>query len=115
MTSLEPLMRRFFVLHARMQQLFRAWDLADTAPYADGFTNVTFVESLFDLQAALAAPRMTDEELRRTLESNFAWLEQLAYAWESLAATRDTSLARFVPAPNGRAIDISRLVFQPAG
>ena len=27
--SIEPLMRRFFVLHARMQQFFRAWDLAD--------------------------------------------------------------------------------------
>ena len=30
MASIEPLLRRFFVLHARMQQLFRAWDLADT-------------------------------------------------------------------------------------
>jgi hypothetical protein len=97
-----------------MQQLFRAWDIADTSPYADGFTNVTFVESLFDLQAALAAPRMTDEALRRTLDANFAWLEQFAYAWQSLAATRDASLARFVPAPRGGPIDVSRLVFRPA-
>jgi flavin-dependent dehydrogenase len=113
MTSIEPLMRRFFVLHARMQQLFRAWDLADTSAYADGFTNVTFVESLFDLQAALAAPRMPDEELRRTLEANFEWLEQFAYSWQSLASTRDASLARFVPAPRGGSIDISRLVLRP--
>ena len=53
MASIDPLMRRFFVLHARMQQLLRAWDLADDAQYADGFTNVTFMESLFQLQSAL--------------------------------------------------------------
>ena len=29
MASIDPLMRRFFVLHARMQQFLRAWDDAD--------------------------------------------------------------------------------------
>ena len=33
MRSIDPLMRRFFVLHARMQQLFNAWDLADQPQY----------------------------------------------------------------------------------
>ena len=70
MASIEPLLRRFFVLHARMQQLFRAWDLADAARYADGFTNVTFMESLFQLQSALAGPRLQDDELGRVLEAN---------------------------------------------
>ena len=31
MASIEPLMRRFFVLHARMQHFFRAGIVADTA------------------------------------------------------------------------------------
>ena len=57
MASIDALMRRFFVLHARMQQLFRAWDLAETAQYADGFTNIMFMETLFQLQSALGAPR----------------------------------------------------------
>ncbi|MEO5742606.1 MAG: tryptophan 7-halogenase, partial [Vicinamibacterales bacterium] len=29
LASIEPLMRRFFVMHARMQSFFRAWDVAD--------------------------------------------------------------------------------------
>ena len=31
MASIDPLMRRFFVLHARMQQLFAAWGRADAS------------------------------------------------------------------------------------
>ena len=85
MASIDPLMRRFFVLHARMQQLLRAWDLAETAQYADGFTNITFMESLFQLQSALGAPRMEDDELRRTLERNYAFLERFAQAWQAQA------------------------------
>ena len=38
MQSIDPLMRRFFVLHARMQQLFNAWDLADQSQYEDAFS-----------------------------------------------------------------------------
>ena len=38
MQSIDPLMRRFFVLHARMQQLFNAWDLADRSQYEDAFS-----------------------------------------------------------------------------
>ena len=96
MASIEPLLRRFFVLHARMQQMLRAWDVADAARYEDGFTNVTFMQELFDLQSALGAPHMDDETLRRTLDANFAFLERFAAAWQSLAARTDPSLGRFV-------------------
>jgi flavin-dependent dehydrogenase len=112
MASIEPLMRRFFVLHARMQQLFREWDVADRSQYEGAFTNVTFVEKLFQLQSALAAPRMTDDELRRTLEDNFAFLERFAQAWQALAAETDPALARFVPAAADELIDISPLTFK---
>ena len=115
MASIDPLMRRFFVLHARMQQLFRAWDLADAAQYADGFTNVTFMESLFRLQSALGAPRMDDDELRRTLEGNFAFLERFAEAWQAQAGRTDPALARFVSPRTGDLMDISPLTFRAAG
>jgi flavin-dependent dehydrogenase len=113
MASIEPLMRRFFVLHARMQQLFRAWDLADPSQYADGFTNVTFMESLFRLQAALGGPRLEDDQLRRTLDANFLFLERFAQAWQAQAGVTDPVLARFVPPAAGDLMDISALTFRP--
>ena len=114
MASIDPLMRRFFVLHARLQQLFRAWDLADRSQYADGFTNVTFMDRLFQLQASLAAPRMADAELRQVLEENLRFLERFAQAWQAQAASTDPALARFVPPATGDLMDISALTFQPA-
>jgi len=110
--SIEPLMRRFFVLHARMQQFFNAWDLADMPPYSDAFTNVVRLEYLRDLQASLAAPQMDDGALRARLETNFALLERFASSWQAFAATRDPSLARFVPAREP--IDIGALQLQPS-
>ena len=44
--SIEPLMRRFFVLHARMQSFFRAWDHADQRSYADAERNVLDLDFL---------------------------------------------------------------------
>ncbi len=114
MASIDPLMRRFFVLHARLQQLFRAWDLADDAQYADEFTNVTFMERLFQLQGALAAPRMADDELRRVLEENLRFLERFAQAWQAQAGATDPSLVRFVPPATGGLVDISALTYRPA-
>jgi flavin-dependent dehydrogenase len=113
MTSIDPLMRRFFVLHARMQQLFRAWDLADEASYADGFTSVTFMEPLFRLQTALGGPRQDDDQLRQTLATNLEFLERFAHAWQELAASDDPALARFVPRPPGEPVDVSVLTFSP--
>jgi len=113
MASIDPLMRRFFVLHARMQQLLRAWDLAETAQYADGFTNITFMESLFQLQSALGAPRMEDDELRRTLERNYAFLERFAQAWQAQAGLTDPRLRRFVAPATMELMDISSLTYKP--
>ena len=63
--SIDTLMRRFFVLHARMQQFFRAWDLADTGVYSHAAMNVVDVEFLRRLQASLGDAIMDDEPLRQ--------------------------------------------------
>jgi flavin-dependent dehydrogenase len=106
--SIELLMRRFFVLHARMQQFLRAWDAADAAStYADDFTNVVRVPFLQDLQADLAIPRMEDDALRARLESNLEMLNRFAGAWQAFARERIPSLPRFVP--DHEPIDISPL------
>jgi len=95
--SIDTLMRRFFVLHARMQAFFRAWDLADDrGAYAGDAANIVDVEFLRRLQADLGAPQMNDEELRATLEANFALLEAFARAWQAVALDRHPSLARAV-------------------
>ena len=73
--SIEPLMRRFFVLHARMQQMLRAWDLADTGVgYPATAANVVNVGWLRALQASLDEPVTDDDTLRATLSANFAQL-----------------------------------------
>jgi flavin-dependent dehydrogenase len=107
--SIDPLMRRFFVLHARMQQLFNAWDLAEQREYENAFTNVVSVAFLRQLQADLAAPKMDDGALRATLEQNFSLLESFAATWQVLAASRNPSLARFVDT-NRPLLDLSQLV-----
>ena len=112
MQSIDPLMRRFFVLHARMQQLFNAWDVADRSQYEGEFTSVVSVDFLRDLQASLATPTMDDQALRRKLEDNVALLEAFAATWQALAAVRDPSLARFV-ATREPLLDLSPLVLQP--
>jgi flavin-dependent dehydrogenase len=97
MASIDTLMRRFFVLHARMQAFFRAWDLADDrGAYARDAANVVDVEFLRKLQADLGAPQMNDEDLRATLDANFALLEAFARAWQAVALDQHPSLARAV-------------------
>jgi len=96
--SIEPLMRRFFVLHARMQSLFNAWDRADATPYAGAAVNVMDVAFLRRLQHSLAGPRLEDSDLRARLETNFALLESFARTWQAVAAERYPALARFVSA-----------------
>ena len=80
MASIDPLMRRFFVLHARMQQFFRAWDRADAgAIYAAAAPNVVDVELL---RRAAGQPRrpdaMDDDALASGWTTNFALLEAFA-------------------------------------
>jgi len=117
MESIEPLMRRFFVLHARMQQFLCAWDVADSNQYEDAYTNVAYVDFLRNLQASLGAPPMDDDALRQKLQENYALLEAFAWTWQTVAASHHSSLSRFLrpAAPNQPLLDLSLLQFSPAG
>jgi flavin-dependent dehydrogenase len=95
--SIEPLMRRFFVMHARMQSFFRAWDQADQRSYADAGRNVLDVDFLRHLQSSLNDPMMDDDSLRARLEENYALLEAFAQSWQSVASEEYPELGRFVP------------------
>ena len=106
--SVDHLMRRFFVLHARMQAFLRAWDLADRgSTYSLAATNVVEVPFLRKLQASLGDPPMDDDALRARLDANFAILEAFARTWQSVASEQYPELARFVPSsPPGSGIEL---------
>jgi hypothetical protein len=116
MATIDPLMKRFFVLHARMQVFFRIWDQRDAARYDAGFTNVVAVEELRRLQAALGGPALSDVALRATLQANLDLLERFAQSLQVLASEVDPALGHFV-APVGadeapfdiRAITLNRV------
>ena len=111
MRSIDSLMKRFFVLHARLQVFFRVWDEQDRPEYAPGYADVIRVPELRALQAALAAPKMDDATLRATLQANVALLERLAKAWQITAAADYPELARLVPvAEDQNALDIAELI-----
>jgi flavin-dependent dehydrogenase len=95
--SIEPLMRRFFVMHARMQSFFRAWDAADQRSYADAGRNVLDLDFLRRLMSNLNDPMMDDDCLRARLGENYALLEAFAQAWQAVASEDYPALARFVP------------------
>ncbi len=97
MASIDPLMRRFFVLHARMQQFFNAWYRADAGScYRQASPNVVDVEFLRRWQAGLGDELIDDDRLRKRLEDNYATLEAFARTWQALAAERHSGLDRFV-------------------
>lgn len=112
MASIDGLMKRYFVLHARMQQLLHDWNARDVAQYGEGWTNVIAVEELRKLQAELAAPVMDDDTLRAKLESNFALIERFAQAIQAVAVDTDPSLGRYVAAPasGDSGFDVSALL-----
>src|SRR4029077_2586591 len=92
--SIDPLMRRFFVLHARMQQFLKAWYTADGATVYDAAApNVVDVGFLRHLQASLGDEVMEDDALRQRLESNYALLEAFARTWQGIATARPPGLA----------------------
>src|SRR4029077_5026024 len=87
--AIEPLMRRFFVLHARMQQFLKAWSIADAGTvYETAAANVVDVEFLRRWQASLGDPLMDDEALRARLEENYPRLEAFARTWQAIALER---------------------------
>jgi hypothetical protein len=105
-------MRRFFVLHARMQSFLREWDRLDTGmDYAGSSHNVVGVEFLRELQASLGDPLMEDAALTTRLHRNHALLEQFACTWQAIAAERHPGIARFVaPAAGDESpLDVSLL------
>jgi len=111
--SIEPMMRRFFVLHARMQQFFRAWDRADSGAYAQAATSVIHVDFLRRLQAELGDAVIGDEPLRQRLAANYALLETFARTWQAIAVEQAPELARVGPTwPGGEPgsmLDVSAL------
>jgi flavin-dependent dehydrogenase len=114
MATIEPLMRRFVVLHARMQSLLRAWDVADESVYADAWANVLGVDFLRTMQASLDSPRLEEDALRLRLDQNFRTLERFAAAIQALASKASPELGRYVTAPSdGELPDISPLTFAP--
>jgi flavin-dependent dehydrogenase len=95
--SIEPLMRRFFVLHARMQQLLRAWDAADAdAWYPATAASVVDVEWLRVLQASLDGPALDDDALRARMAADVEALEAFARGWQAHASACHPTLARFI-------------------
>ena len=110
MASIEPLMRRFFVLHARMQAFLRAWSETDSRRFCAGMTSVVAHEKLCALQAELGGPRLDDAALRARLEANFAWLERFAAGWRDEAVSvAGASLARLVPVTGVDPVDLGPL------
>jgi hypothetical protein len=106
MASVDPLLRRFFVLHGRMQQLFRAWGRSDHAAYSDSWASLMDVDCLRQLQGSLGGPAMDDDALRERLGQNYASLESMANAWQQLAGEQDPSLRRFIEPPRAPATDV---------
>jgi flavin-dependent dehydrogenase len=118
--SLEDLMRRFFVLHARMQQFLKVWNAIDERRYARGWTSVVDAEWLRRLQAELGDGPMDDEALRARLLANFATLEAFASALQQMAIDGHPGrpeLTRVLPVLSGGAapVDIDPLRVAPVG
>jgi flavin-dependent dehydrogenase len=110
LVSIEPLMRRFFVLHARMQVFFRAWSEASAPILAPGATSVVAHDELRGLQAALGDERMECGELGARLASNLAWLERFAAAWrEAAIESAGSEIGRLVPVGEVAPVDLGPL------
>src|SRR4029077_382799 len=93
--SIDPLMRRFFVLHARMQQFLKAWSVADAGTvYEAAAVNVVDVDWLRAWQASLDDPLMDDAALRARLDANYPQLEAFARTWQALPLQRPPPVRR---------------------
>jgi flavin-dependent dehydrogenase len=114
--SIDPLLRRYFVLHARMQQFLHAWSRADAgAQYESAGLNIVGVDEMRSWQAGLGEPMVDDDALRARLEANFARLQALARAWQAVAVERRPTLRRVIDEESGALIDVSPLRLTPVG
>src|SRR5437764_6320136 len=114
--SIDPLLRRYFLLHARMQQFFAAWNRADAgAQYESAGLNIVGMELMRNWQASLAEPLADDEALRARLEANFDELQALARAWQAVALERHPNLRRAIEEEGGPLVDVSPLRLTPVG
>jgi hypothetical protein len=115
--SIDNLMRRFFVLHARMQQFLKTWSEIDSARYGAGATSVVAPDWLRRLQADLGGPMLDDAALRERLETNFAALERFASTLQALASSTHGDRPEFarlrVHAAAGPAAEIDALRVRP--
>ena len=111
MASLDLELRRFFLLHARVQTFLRRWDEVDRARYAAGYTNIMSVPELKRLQHELGAPPMNDVTLRAKVLDNVALLERFARALQQVAAVDDPELPALLPRLDATgSLDISALI-----
>jgi flavin-dependent dehydrogenase len=114
--SIDPLLRRYFVLHARMQQFLHAWSRADAgAQYESAGVNIVGVDEMRNWQAGLGQPMVDDDTLRAQLEANFARLQALARTWQAIAVERHPTLRRVIDEQSGPLIDLSPLRLTPVG
>jgi len=114
--SIDPLLRRYFLLHARMQQFFKAWNHADAgAQYESAWLNIVGVDLMRKWQAALAEPPADDETLQARLETNFEHLQALARTWQAVALERHPDLRRAIDEDGGAHVDVRPLRLTPVG
>jgi len=114
--SIDPLLRRYFLLHARMQQFFKAWFRADAAAqYEPVGLNIVGIDVMREWQASLAEPFEDDDSLRARLERNFEDLQALARTWQAVALERHPALRRAIDEDGGPLVDVSPLRLTPAG
>ena len=114
--AIDPLLRRYFLLHARMQQFFKAWYRADAAAqYECEGLNIVGVDLMRAWQASLGDPPADDETLRARLEANVEQLQALARTWQAVALERHPGLRRVIDDDGGARIDVSPLLLTPVG
>jgi flavin-dependent dehydrogenase len=86
MRSLEPLLYRFFLLHARMQRRLREWDAGDeSGGYARQYVNFMDIPWLRGLQMSLA-DTLDESALTARLHENLSALERFAELLLRMAA-----------------------------
>jgi flavin-dependent dehydrogenase len=110
LASIDPLMRRFVVLHTRMQVFFRTWAESTPSTAEGGWTSIVGHDELRNLQAALGDERLDCGALRARLEANLTWLEGFAAGWQQAAVESvGAEIGRLVPVGDVTPINLGPL------